>query len=135
MAFKLVFLLLALFVCAVMFLLGFSDARSFRKDHLESGEIDWQRYRQRRLWSLGISVFGAILAPVGLSTFVTNVGPLGLIGLQVQSLSLIGGFDVMLFFVALFGGLGLLGAGLGFGIGSLVFPVKKLRQIETPCKT
>ncbi len=125
MVFKLVFLLLALFVFAVMFLVGFSDARSFRKGHLESGKIDWKRYRQHRLWSLGICVFGAILAPVGLSTFVTNMGPLGLIGLHVQSLSLIGGIDMMLFFVALFGGLGLLGTGLGFGIGSLVLQVKE----------
>ncbi len=124
---ELMFLLLALLDFAVMFMAGFFNALSFRKRYLESGEIDWQKYRQLRPMSLGYLVVGAILVPFGLSSFVTNVGPLTLIGLRGYF-----AIESVFFLVALFGGLGFLGNGLGFGIGSLVFPVKKVQQIDKP---
>ncbi len=124
---ELMFLLLALLDFAVMFMAGFFNAHSFRKCYLESGEIDWQEYRQLRLRSLGYVVVGAILVPFGLSSFVTNVGPLTLSGLRVNF-----AIELIFFLVALFGGLGFLGSALGFGIGSLVSPVKKVQQIDKP---
>ena len=90
----------------------------------KKGKMDWQKYQRARSNFIVVLVLGAVFAPIGLYAIATNVGVLGMfLGERVNIVS-----DLIATVIVFFFGPGFLGAGLGFGLGSLIFPIKNFQQ-------
>lgn len=94
------------------------------KRNAKKGKMDWQKYQKATLKFRVVLVLGAVIVPIGLYALAKDVGVLEMfLGERVNFVS-----DLIATVIFFFFGPGFLGAGLGFELESLIFPIKNPQQ-------
>ena len=101
-------------------------ATYIHKRNVKKGKMDWQKYQRIRSNVIVVSVLGVISAPIFYYCLAKNVSVLELfLGEGVNFVSDLVVTGIIFFLCPVF-----LGIGLGFGLGSLIFPIKIPQQIN-----